>query len=495
MEEDGAQLRYSSGVGRWVIAATVLGSSVAALDSTIVGIALPAIGREFKVGVSDLQWVTSGYLLTLAGLLLLGGALGDRYGRRRVFLIGVVWFGLASLLCGLAPNVIAMTLARALQGIGGALLVPGSLAILEASFAPGDRARAIGAWSGLGGIGTAIGPFVGGYLIGAASWRLIFLINVPLVVAVVLISLRYLPESRDPTAGDHLDIAGAVLATVGLVGLSFGPIEGGVLGYGSPIVIAALAAGAAALVLFVVVEARQQHPLLSLGLFRSRQFTGANLVTLVVYGALGGGLFLLPIVLQQVARYSPLESGVALLPITFLMLLLSSRSGALAARIGPRLQMIVGPLVVAAGMLLFVRLDASGDYLTEVLPAVLVFGLGLSITVAPLTSTVLAAAPSHEAGVASALNNDVARAAGLLAVAVLPAAAGITGDSYLHPAQLTHGFRIAVVIAAVLCACGGGLAALTIRNLAARPSPPAERRTHDSHCALEAPPLRATRHA
>jgi EmrB/QacA subfamily drug resistance transporter len=490
------QLRYSTAAGQWVVAATVLGSSVAALDGTVVGIALPSIGREFGVGVADLQWVSTGYLLTLAGLLLLGGALGDRFGRKRVFLIGVVWFGLASLLCGAAPNILTMILARALQGIGGALLTPGSLAILEASFAPDDRSRAIGAWSGLGGVGIAIGPFVGGYLISAASWRLIFLINVPLVVAVVLISLRHVPESRDPAATGRIDIAGALLATVGLVGLCYGLIEGPGLRFASPPVLAALLVGAVGLAAFLLVEARATQPLLPLSVFRSRQFTGATLVTLVVYAALSAVLFLLPIELQQVAGYSPLESGIALLPITFIMLFLSSRSGALASRIGPRLQMSLGPLVVAAGMTMFALINASGTYLTEVLPAVLVFGLGLAITVAPLTSTALAAAPSEAAGMASAVNNDVARAAGLLAIAVLPAAAGITGDSYLHPAQFNEGFRSAIFIAAGICALGGVLAAVTIRN-PVRPGPvepttSAVPARHVTHCALDAPPLRTS---
>jgi EmrB/QacA subfamily drug resistance transporter len=490
----GPALRYSTGAGRWVIAAAVLGSGVAALDSTVVNIALPAIGREFAVGVEDLQWVATGYLLTLAGLLLLGGALGDRYGRKRVFLIGVIWFGLASLLCGVAPNITALIAARALQGIGGALLTPGSLAILEASFEPQDRAKAIGAWSGLGGVATAAGPFLGGYLIAAVSWRLIFLINLPLIAAVVLVSLRHVPESHDPAAGGQLDVLGAVLATVGLGGLCYGLIEWPALGSSSPLVLGALAVGLASLALFVLVEARVPRPLLPLALFRSRQFTAANLVTLVVYGALGGGLFLLPIELQQVAHYSPLAAGTALLPITFIMLFLSARSGALASRIGPRLQMSVGPLIVAAGMLLLARIDASGSYLLEVLPAMLVFGLGLAFTVAPLTSTVLDAAPTAEAGVASAVNNDVARAASLLAVAVLPSAAGITGASYLHPDQLSEGFRHAVFIAAALCACGGLLAALTIRNpprpavTPSKPGAPVDR--HSSHCALDAPPLR-----
>jgi EmrB/QacA subfamily drug resistance transporter len=406
----------------------------------------------------------------------------------------VVWFGLASLFCGIAPNITALIAARALQGIGGALLTPGSLAILEASFEPDDRAKAIGAWSGLGGVATAVGPFLGGYLIAAVSWRLIFLINLPLIVAVVLVSLRHVPESRDPAAGGRIDVLGALLATVGLGGICYGLIEWSSLGLTSPLVLGALALGLGCLAAFVMVESRVPHPLLPLALFRSRQFTAANLVTLVVYGALGGGLFLLPIELQQVAHYTPLEAGTALLPITFIMLFLSARSGALASRIGPRLQMSVGPLIVALGMVLFARIDASGNYLVEVLPAVLVFGLGLAVTVAPLTSTVLAAAPAAEAGVASAVNNDVARAASLLAIAVLPAAAGITGASYLHPSQLSEGFRQAVFIAAALCASGGLVAVLTIRNPArgdvAPSPPPAHPGRPTSHCALDAPPLR-----
>jgi EmrB/QacA subfamily drug resistance transporter len=486
-------LRYSSAAGRWVIAATVLGSGVAGLDATVVGIALPSIGREFRADVAGLQWVVTGYMLTLAGLLLLGGALGDRYGRKRVFLVGVVWFAAASLLCGLAPNTVTLIAARALQGVGGALLTPGSLAIIEASFAPEDRSRAIGAWSGLGGLSMAIGPFVGGYLIEAVSWRLIFLLNLPLTLAIIAIAVRHVPESRDPAATGRIDVAGGLLATIGLIGVCYGLIEGPDLGWGSLPVVTALVGGVLSLGLFFFVEARVRHPMLPLGIFRSRQFSAANLVTLVVYGGLGGGIFLLPVELQQVAGYTPLEAGAALLPVTAIMLVLSARSGALASRIGPRLQMSVGPLIVALGLALFGRIDASGDYLTEVLPAVVVFGLGLAATVAPLTATVLAAAPSEEAGVASAINNDIARAAGLLAVAILPAAAGITGASYLHPDQFSEGFRHAVLYAALVCALGGILAAIAIRN-PPRPTDaraPAERQ--DLHCALDAPPLRRRR--
>jgi EmrB/QacA subfamily drug resistance transporter len=485
-----SELRYGTSAGYWVIAATVLGSGVAALDATVVGIALPTMGREFGADVAGLQWVVTGYLLTLAALLLLGGALGDRYGRRKVFVIGVIWFAAASLVCGLAPNTVILIAARALQGIGGALLVPGSLAILEASFAPGDRSKAIGAWSGLGGVATAVGPFVGGYLIGAVSWRLIFYLNLPLTLAVVAITARHVPESRDPEASGRIDVVGATLAAVGLAGLCYGLIEGPDLGWQSPVIVLTLAIGALALGLFLVAETRVRHPMLPLAVFRSRQFSAANMVTLVVYAGLGGALFLLPIQLQQVAHYTPLQSGASLLPLTAIMLALSARSGALASRIGPRLQMTAGPLIVACGLVMFARVDATGGYLGEVLPAVVVLGLGLATTVAPLTAAVLAAAPAQRAGVASAVNNDVARAAGLLAVAILPAAAGITGASYLRPDVFSAGFRTAMLGAGLTCALGGVLAAFTIRKPAQTGEVTSVSARDAVHCALDAPLLR-----
>ncbi len=457
-------LQYASPRGRWVIAATVLGSGMAMLDATVVGIALPTVGRNFGVGLSSLQWVSNGYTLALAGLLLAGGALGDRYGRRRMFSIGVAWFAVASLLCAIAPSAPALIAARVLQGVGGALLTPGSLAILQASFAPGERSKAIGAWSGLGGVAGALGPFLGGYLIASVSWRLIFVINLPLAAAVLLIAARHVPESRDPRAPGRLDLLGAALAAGGLAGLTYGLTDGPAGGWTSVSAVVPLLAGLALLGAFVGVERHSAAPMLPLSVFRSAQFSAANLVTFVVYGALSGGLFLLPVHLQQVAGYSPLEAGAALLPITFLMLILSSRSGALAARIGPRLQMATGPFVVGAGMILLTRIGPSGSYVTQVLPAVLLVGAGLTVTVAPLTSTALSAAPMELAGVASAVNNDVARVAGLLAVAVLPPVAGLTGRSYLDPAVFAHGFRIAVVIAGLFCAAGGLVAAALIRN-------------------------------
>ncbi|MBY8874493.1 DHA2 family efflux MFS transporter permease subunit [Micromonospora sp. PLK6-60] len=479
-------LTFSSASGRWTVAAMVLGSAMASIDATVVGIALPAIGREFNAGLAALQWVVIGYTLTLAGLLLVAGALGDRYGRRRVFVAGVVWFAVASLLCAVAPTAGMLVAMRALQGVGAALLTPGSLAILQAAFAPADRSRAIGAWSGLGGVATAIGPFVGGWLVAAGSWRLIFLINLPLAALVVAMALRHVPESRDRNAAPRIDITGGTLVTLGLVGLTYGLIQGPGTGWTHPAVLTSVVGGTAALAGFLAWEHRAATPMLPLRLFRSVQFSATNAITFIVYGALGGALFLLPIQLQQVSGYTPLQSGIALLPVTIIMLLLSAHSGALAARIGPRVQMSVGPVLVGAGLALLVRVGPDGTYATQVLPAVIVFGLGLATTVAPLTSAALNAAPAHQAGIASAVNNDVARAAALIAVAVLPAAAGITGGDWQQPARFSTGFHTAVLICAALCLAGGLLAALTIRRLpgtvAATPT------RHLVHCALDTPP-------
>ncbi len=487
MPTTGDQLDYGTSRGRWVIAASVLGSGIATLDATVVGIALPAISRAFGSGVGTLQWVVTGYSLTLAAFLLLGGSLGDRFGRRKVFSVGVVWFALASACCGLAPDAGVLIIARVLQGVGGALLTPASLAILQASFRPADRPRAIGAWSGLGGLASAAGPLIGGYLIAAGSWRFVFFINVPISIVVLAVAARHVPETRDPTVSGRVDSVGAAVAVIFLTGLTYGLIEGPTEGWSSTAVLVALAGAAVATPLFVLTERARRAPMLPLGMFRSRQFSAANAVTFVVYGALAGTLFLLPVELQLVRRYSALSSGLALLPVTAIMLVFSARSGRLAARIGPRWQMSAGPVVVGAGLVALTRATHAGSYVTSVLPAVVVFGAGLALTVAPLTSTAMGAAPPERAGVASGVNNVVARAAGLLAVAVLPLLAGLTGTAGLRPQDFAAGFRTAVLIAGVTCAAGGLLAAATIRN------PPGVAHPHGRrwHCAVDGSPLQA----
>jgi EmrB/QacA subfamily drug resistance transporter len=471
-----------------VLAVSVLGSGIAALDATVVNIALPTIGRDFGTGLAALQWVMNGYTLTLAAFLLIGGSLGDRFGRRKVYLIGTGWFALASAACGLAPDVTFLIITRVLQGAGAALLTPGSLAILEASFRPADRARAIGAWSGLGGIAVAAGPLVGGYLITAASWRWIFFINVPIAVIVIVLSRRHVPESRAPDAGGRTDYLGAAAVVVFLTGVTFAFIEAPVLGWSSPAVLTMALLGVTGLAVFLTWERHTASPMLPLAIFAQRQFAAVNAVAFIVYAALTGATFLLPVMLQVVSGYSPLGSGLALLPLTIIMLVLSGRSGQLAARIGPRLQLSAGPLLTGAGLALLMLAPSGPSYVRYVLPAVVVFGFGLAITVAPLTATAMSSAPADHAGIASAVNNDVARFGGLLAVAILPALAGITGSAYLHPDALAAGFRTAVLISAVLCAAGGLLAAVTITN-PARADRDAAAPGSCLHCGLDAPPL------
>jgi EmrB/QacA subfamily drug resistance transporter len=453
-------LHMGTARGRWVIAAAVLGSGVAFLDGTVVNAALPAISRDLDANLGDLQWVLTGYLLTLGSLLVLGGSLGDRYGRRKIFVIGLVAFALTSLLCAIAPDTGTLIAARCLQGVAAALLVPNSLAMVSASFDVSDRGRAIGAWSGLGGIATAIGPFLGGYLIDSVAWRWVFVINLPIAAVAMVIAQRHVPESRDEHAGAHLDIVGSVLLTLGLAGVVYALIEGP----GGEWTVATVGIGVVgvlALLAFLVVEARIANPMVPLGVFKSEQFSGANAVTFAVYAALGTVTFLLVVHLQTDLGYSALEAGAALLPITACMLLLSARAGALAQRIGPRWPMTIGPIVVAVGMALLGRVDPGATYWATVFPALLVLGLGLALTVAPLTATVLGAVDDAHAGIASAINNSVARIAGLLAVAVLPAAAGLTAAQGL---DLDDGFARAMYIAAALAAIGGILAFFTIRR-------------------------------
>ncbi len=456
-------LTLDSARGRWLLLATILGSGLAGIDATVVNVALPAIGEGLDADFSTLQWTVSAYALTLASFILLGGVLGDRFGRRRVFVTGVVWFAVASLACGLAPNAALLVAARALQGVGAALLTPGSLAMIQASFGPRDRARAIGAWSGLGGVATAAGPFIGGWLVDVASWRWVFLINAPLAVLVVWLALRHVPETRDPGADGPVDLAGAALGALALGGLTWALINLGEGGVDSA-VLAAAGLGVVAATAFVLVEQRAEDPMLPLAVFRTGQFSAANAVTFVVYGGFGAIFLLLVVQLQVVSGFSPLVAGTALLPVTVVMLLLSPRSGALAARIGPRVQMSVGPVVCAAGLALMHRVGPQASYAADVLPAVLVFGLGLAIFVSPLTATALAAAPPEHAGLASGVNNAVARTAGLVAVAAVPALAGLDGRVYDDPPAFDAGFGVAVWICVGVMLAGGALAAAVVRN-------------------------------
>jgi EmrB/QacA subfamily drug resistance transporter len=379
-------------------------------------------------------------------------------------MVGVAWFAASSLLCGLAPNMGLLVGARVLQGVGGALLTPGALAILEASFVAGDRSRAIGAWSGLGGIGGALGPFLGGWLVELGNWRYIFLINVPLALVVLAVAGRHVPESRSPMAAQKLDVAGVLTGAIGLGGLTYGFTAWTARGPGDPSVLIALVVGVAGLVAFVLGERHSTHPMLPLEIFRSRAFSGANLVTLLVYAANGGVFFLVVVNLQVVAGFSPLTSGIALLPVTVLMLLLSARSGALGQKIGPRIPMTVGPFVCAAALLLMSRIGAGANYVTGVLPAVIIFGLGLCALVAPLTATALGSLDDMHAGIASGVNNAVARAAGLLSVAILPLAAGLGSGNLTDAADLHPVYQHAMLICAALMVAGGVLAFLTIPN-------------------------------
>lgn len=486
-----AEVRMGTPPGRWVLVATIAGSGMAMLDATVVNIALPEIGRDLGADFTTLQWIVNAYTLTLASLILLAGALGDRFGRRRVFLVGVVWFALASLLCGLAPTAEVLVAARALQGIGGALLTPGSLAIISSSFVGTDRARAVGAWSGLGGVFAAIGPFAGGWLV-QIDWRAVFLVNIPVAVFIVLVTLRHVPETRDTESPPGLDVTGAVLTAAGLAGLTYALTRLGEGGIDTSVLVAGVG-GAAALVAFVFVERRSPHPLVPLTLFADRRFSATNAVTLLVYAGLAVFFFLLVLQLQIAAGFSPLAAGTALLPVTALMLVLSSRAGALAERIGPRLPMTVGTLLAVLGLLLTMRIGTDASYLADVLPAVVVFGLGLSLTVAPLTATVLGAADPRYAGTASGVNNAIARSGALLAIAVIPVAAGLGGTDYTVPADFNAGFHNAMLISAGLLTVGALLSAVLLREPRGAPrrarAPeqiPLERCTH---CGITGPQL------
>lgn len=452
-------LRVGTARGRWVIAVTVLGSGITFLDGTVVNAALPAISADLGSDLADLQWVLTGYLLTLGSLLVVGGSIGDLFGRRRAFVAGLLGFGAASMLCAVAPSNATLIGARCIQGIAAALLVPGSLAIISASFCAEDRGRAIGAWSGLAGVAAGVGPFLGGWLIDSVSWRWVFWINVPAVLVTVALALRHVPETRDPDADGRVDVVGGSVLAIGLGGIVYALIEGPSAGWSS-VEVALGFAGLLAILAFLIVERLSTHPMVPLAIFRSRQFSGANLVTLVVYAAFGASTFLLVVHLQTDLGYSALEAGASLLPVTVLMLLFSARAGEVAQRVGPRIPMTIGPAVVGAGMALLALAKPGTSYWIGVLPGTFVLALGLTITVAPLTATVLASIDDHHAGVGSAINNAVARVGGLLAIAVLPAVAGLAGaDGGL---DLDAGFGRAMVYSGVLAALGSVVAWGTI---------------------------------
>jgi EmrB/QacA subfamily drug resistance transporter len=445
--------------GRAVVAAATLGTGMVLLDTTVVNVALRTLGQDLGATLAELQWITNGYLLALASLILFGGWLGDRFGRRRMFVLGTIAFAAASLLCGLAPTPMVLIAARILQGIGAALLTPGSLAMIQGAFRLADRPKAIGAWSGLAAIAAAVGPFVGGLLVEYASWRWIFLINLPLAALAIWIAVRWVPESQDRASCGRVDLGGAALASLALAGITYGLIQ-----WGDPLAPAALVVGVAASVGFVVAESRHPDPMLPLGLFSSRTFSSANVMTLLVYAALGAVMFFVVLQLQTVSGYGPLPAGVSMLPVTICMVLLASKGGALGARIGPRIPMTIGPIVMSAGTLLLLGVGEDVDYWRDVLPGVTVFGLGLALMVAPLTATVLAAAPDRHAGVASGVSNAVARIGSLLAVAVLPVAVGLSGEEYADAGAFDAGYRSALLACAVLLVAGGLVSWFTIRN-------------------------------
>lgn len=476
-----ALARLSEPGGRRVLSTTVLGSSMAFLDSTVVNVALPSIGRSLGAGIAGLQWTVGAYMLTVASLLLLGGALGDRYGRRRIYRVGVVWFTVASAACAAAPTLEVLIAARALQGVGGALLTPGALSLIQSTIHPDDRGRAIGAWSGLSGVAAALGPLVGGWLVEALGWRWIFLINLPIGAVVAWVS-RGIPETRAVREKGRIDLAGGALAVIGLGATSLAFITSDAAGMGATW--PWLAVGVAALVAFVTVERRASAPMLPLSLFASPDFTGANVVTFFAYAALGGTFFFVVLYLQVVAGYEPILAGMALLPISVVMLLLSSWVGGLAGRKGPRWLLTGGCAVAAIGMVLLARLGPHPSFFGDVVPAMLVVALGLTFAAVPVTVAVLAAADPGHAGAASGVNNAVARTAGLLAVAVLPAVTGLGGSDYAD--ALRASFPRAMHICAALLAVAAPIAWASIRDERLRPPP--EGQDPLSCCPVAGPP-------
>jgi EmrB/QacA subfamily drug resistance transporter len=455
-------VQLSSPTGRVVIATTVLGTAVAMLTGTVVNVALPSLASELGASTAEQQWVVNAYLLVLASLILIGGSLGDRYGRVKVYRIGVIWFAVTSLIAAVAPTIEVLIGARLLMGIGGALLTPGSLAIIEATLVHRDRGKGVGLWSGLTGIAAAVGPLVGGALI-EISWRWVFLINLPVALAVILLSPR-VPETSDESASEtRLDLAGAFLAALALGGITFGIIQGPAGGFAFVDGLA-VGVGGLALALLVPVERMAEEPMVPFRLFANRPFTAANLVTLLVYGGMGIVFFLLSIQLQVTAGWTPFEAGLALVPATILLLLFSAQSGSFAQRIGPRIPLSIGPVLIAGGMLLMGRIGPDATYVSDVLPAVVVFGAGLVVSVAPVTATALESVPDQRSGAASGANNAIARTGQLLAVAAVPPLVGLTGDALNSPAVLNAGFADAMIVGAGLVGAGAIVAALGLRS-------------------------------
>jgi EmrB/QacA subfamily drug resistance transporter len=463
-------LRYRSAQGRWVVAAMILGTSVAGIDSTVVAVALPAIGRNLHAAFQGLQWIVTGYTLTLASLMLLAGSLSDRWGRRRVFLAGLGWFTLASLLCAAAPSIGWLIAARAVQGIGGALMTPASLAIIEATIQPADRTHAIGTWAGFSGVSAVIAPFLGGWLLLAGSWRWIFLINVPVAAVTAWATRRHVPESRDTSASGTADWPGALASVIALAAATYAIIVlpgGGVTspGFAAAAVLAVLSSA-----IFAITERRRSHPMLPLTIFRPAQFRAANAVTFVTNGALGGFAFVFIPALEIVAGYSPVVAGSALVPVTAVTLLLSGASGQLAQRIGPRPQLVAGCLLCAVASMLAVRIGPHTNYWTAVFPLALLFGLGLASLIPPLTASAMNSAPDSLAGLASGVNNAVARVAGLLWIAALPPITGLTGAAYTDPTKFQSSFVQISWTCAAAFACAAVLAATFITG-PRRPTP------------------------
>ena len=450
---------------RLTLVAAILGSGVATIDGTIVNVALPAIERDLGGGLTGQQWVSNAYLLTLASLILLGGSLGDIYGERRIFAIGIAAFGVLSVACAVAPTIETLIAARALQGAAGALVTPSSLAIIVGAFAPSERGAAIGSWTAWGGIAAIVGPLAGGWIVDQVSWRWIFALNVPLVLVTLGIILAAVPPAP-VRSGRRVDLVGAALCAVGLGGMVFGLIEQPHYGWGSPVIFVPLILGVASFTAFIVYERRAKAPMLELELFTRRNFAVGNVETFTMYAGLGILFFFLVIFLQQVAGYSALESGLATLPVTIVMFVLSRRFGALADRHGPRFFMGAGPLVASAGVLLLLRTGLHTSYLGDVLPAMLVFALGLALTVSPLVATVLADADEGDAGIASAVNNAVARVAALIGVSVVGVvvAQTLVGDTFAATEESVRAFHQVVLICAVLVAVGGVVGALGIVN-------------------------------